>query len=50
MRAQQQRELGVLEERLRAQHMSEAESLQVQQQDELEELQLKQQEQVCEFG
>ncbi|KAG8001889.1 Microtubule-associated tumor suppressor candidate 2 [Nibea albiflora] len=46
LRAQQQRELGALEERLKSRHMAETESLQVQQRGELEELRLKQQEQV----
>ncbi|XP_068601880.1 microtubule-associated tumor suppressor candidate 2 [Brachionichthys hirsutus] len=46
LRAQQQRELGALEERLKARHMAETESLQAQQQSELEELTFKQQEQI----
>uniref|UniRef100_A0A3B5ANU3 Microtubule associated tumor suppressor candidate 2a n=1 Tax=Stegastes partitus TaxID=144197 RepID=A0A3B5ANU3_9TELE len=46
LRAQQQRELGALEERLKAQHMDETENLQAQQRAELEELRFKQQEQV----
>uniref|UniRef100_A0A8D0D8K4 Microtubule associated scaffold protein 2 n=1 Tax=Sander lucioperca TaxID=283035 RepID=A0A8D0D8K4_SANLU len=49
LRAQQQRELGVLEERLKAQHVAQTESLQAQQRAELEELRVKQQEQVCEM-
>uniref|UniRef100_A0A8C6LQK2 Microtubule associated tumor suppressor candidate 2 n=1 Tax=Nothobranchius furzeri TaxID=105023 RepID=A0A8C6LQK2_NOTFU len=49
LRAQQQRELGALEERLKARHMDEARSLQAQQQAELDELQFQQQEQVCEM-
>lgn len=47
LRAQQQQELGALEERLKAQHMAESEGLKAQQQAELEEIRLKQQEQVC---
>lgn len=47
LRAQQQKELGVLEERLKEQHVAEAKSLQAQQRAELEELRVKQQEQVC---
>lgn len=47
LRAQQQRELGALEERLKAQHTAETKNLQVQQRAELEELRVKQQEQVC---
>lgn len=46
LRAQQQRELGALEERLKAGHMAETESLRGQHQTELEELQFQQQEQV----
>ena len=46
LRAEQQKELGALEERLKAQHMNETESLQVQQRADLEELRFKQQEQV----
>lgn len=46
MRAQHQRELGALEERLKEQHRAETESLQAQQRGELEELRLEQQEQV----
>lgn len=46
LRAQQQRELGALEERLKAQHAAEAEILQAEQRRELEELRFKQQEQV----
>lgn len=46
MRAQHQRELGALEERLKAQHRAETASLQAQQRGELEELRLEQQEQV----
>uniref|UniRef100_A0A3B5ANW7 Uncharacterized protein n=1 Tax=Stegastes partitus TaxID=144197 RepID=A0A3B5ANW7_9TELE len=46
LRAQQQRELGALEERLKAQHMDQTENLQAQQRAELEELRFKQQEQV----
>ncbi|KAL7399917.1 hypothetical protein ABVT39_003661 [Epinephelus coioides] len=49
LRAQQQRELGVLEEQLKAQHIAEAESLQAQQRAELEELRVKQQEQIEEM-
>ncbi|XP_045929466.1 microtubule-associated tumor suppressor candidate 2 isoform X2 [Micropterus dolomieu] len=50
LRAQQQRELGALEERLKVQHMAETESLQAQQQAELEELRVKQQEQIEEMS
>ncbi|XP_044057390.1 microtubule-associated tumor suppressor candidate 2 isoform X2 [Siniperca chuatsi] len=50
LRAQQQRELGVLEERLKVQHIAEAESLQAQQRAELEELRVKQQEQIEEMS
>ncbi|XP_068570508.1 microtubule-associated tumor suppressor candidate 2 isoform X2 [Cebidichthys violaceus] len=50
LRAQQQRELGVLEERLKAQHVAEAKSLQAQQRAELEELRVKQQEQIEEMS
>ncbi|XP_029302772.1 microtubule-associated tumor suppressor candidate 2-like isoform X1 [Cottoperca gobio] len=46
LRAQQQRELGVLEERLKVQHMAEAKTLQAQQRAELDELRAKQQEQI----
>ncbi|XP_037837720.1 microtubule-associated tumor suppressor candidate 2 isoform X2 [Kryptolebias marmoratus] len=49
LRAQQQRELGALEERLKARHMDEAERLQVQQRAELEELSFRQQEQLEEM-
>nr|XP_015806821.2 microtubule-associated tumor suppressor candidate 2 isoform X1 [Nothobranchius furzeri] len=49
LRAQQQRELGALEERLKARHMDEARSLQAQQQAELDELQFQQQEQLEEM-
>ncbi|XP_074535089.1 microtubule-associated tumor suppressor candidate 2 isoform X2 [Halichoeres trimaculatus] len=49
LRAKQQRELGALEERLKAQHMAEAESLQAEHQGELEELRFKQQEQIEEM-
>lgn len=45
--AQQQRELGALEERLKAGHADETERLQVQQRAELEELRFSQREQVC---
>uniref|UniRef100_I3JE43 Microtubule associated scaffold protein 2 n=1 Tax=Oreochromis niloticus TaxID=8128 RepID=I3JE43_ORENI len=47
LRAQQQKELGALEERLKAQHVDETNSLQALQRAELEELHFKQQEQVC---
>ncbi|KAA8594009.1 hypothetical protein FQN60_004843 [Etheostoma spectabile] len=47
LRAQQQRELGVLEERLKVQHGAQVESLQAQQRAELEELRVKQQEQMA---
>lgn len=50
LRAQQQKELGALEERLKVRHMAEAESLQVQHREELEELRFKQQEQVCVYS
>ncbi|XP_028428631.1 microtubule-associated tumor suppressor candidate 2 [Perca flavescens] len=50
LRAQQQRELGVLEERLKAQHVAQTESLQAQQRAELEELRVKQQEQIEEMS
>ncbi|XP_035535519.1 microtubule-associated tumor suppressor candidate 2 [Morone saxatilis] len=50
LRAQQQRELGVLEKRLKAQHTAEAKSLQAQQRGELEELRFKQQEQIEEMS
>ncbi|KAM6932783.1 microtubule-associated tumor suppressor candidate 2 [Lycodopsis pacificus] len=50
LRAQQQRELGVLEERLKAQHLAKAKSLQAQQRAELEELRVKQQEQIEEMS
>uniref|UniRef100_A0A8C3A0M0 Microtubule associated scaffold protein 2 n=1 Tax=Cyclopterus lumpus TaxID=8103 RepID=A0A8C3A0M0_CYCLU len=46
LRAQQQRELGVLEERLKTQHVAEAKSLQAQLRAELEDLRVRQQEQV----
>lgn len=46
LRAQQQRELGALEERLKAQHMAECKSLKAQQYAELQDLRVKQQEQV----
>uniref|UniRef100_A0A1A8G6K9 Microtubule associated tumor suppressor candidate 2 n=1 Tax=Nothobranchius korthausae TaxID=1143690 RepID=A0A1A8G6K9_9TELE len=49
LRAQQQRDLGALEERLKARHMDEARSLQAQQQAELDELQFQQQEQLEEM-
>lgn len=49
LRAQQQRELGVLEERLKTQHVAEAKSLQAQLGAELEELRVRQKEQVCVF-
>uniref|UniRef100_A0A1A7YWZ0 Microtubule associated tumor suppressor candidate 2 n=1 Tax=Iconisemion striatum TaxID=60296 RepID=A0A1A7YWZ0_9TELE len=49
LRAQQQRELGALEERLKARHMDETRSLQAQQRAELEELQFQQQEQLEEM-
>uniref|UniRef100_A0A3B4H7L2 Microtubule associated scaffold protein 2 n=1 Tax=Pundamilia nyererei TaxID=303518 RepID=A0A3B4H7L2_9CICH len=47
LRAQQQKELGALEERLKTQHVDETNSLQALQRAELEELHFKQQEQVC---
>uniref|UniRef100_A0A672ZK62 Microtubule associated tumor suppressor candidate 2 n=1 Tax=Sphaeramia orbicularis TaxID=375764 RepID=A0A672ZK62_9TELE len=47
LRAQQQRELGALEERLKVQHSTETERLQAQQRAELQELRSKQQQQVC---
>nr|XP_040040671.1 microtubule-associated tumor suppressor candidate 2 isoform X2 [Gasterosteus aculeatus aculeatus] len=50
LRAQQQRELGRLEERLKAKHAAEAKSLQAQQRDELEELRVQQQEQIEEMS
>ncbi|XP_037630299.1 microtubule-associated tumor suppressor candidate 2 isoform X4 [Sebastes umbrosus] len=50
LRAQQQRELGVLEERLKAQHVAEAQSLQAEQRAELEELRVQQQEQIEEMS
>ncbi|XP_069563470.1 microtubule-associated tumor suppressor candidate 2 isoform X5 [Brachyistius frenatus] len=50
LRAQQQRELGALEERLKAQHLDETESLQAQQRAELQELRFKQQEQLEEMS
>lgn len=50
LRAQQQKELGALEERLKAQHTDETESLQARQQAELEELRSKQQEQLEEMS
>lgn len=46
LQAQQQRELGALEQRLKARHMDETERLRVQQRDELEELRFRQEEQV----
>lgn len=46
LQVQQQRELGALEERLKAQHMDETQSLQAQQRAELKELRFTQQEQV----
>ncbi|XP_044210864.1 microtubule-associated tumor suppressor candidate 2 isoform X2 [Thunnus albacares] len=49
LRAQQQKELGALEERLKAQHTTESKSLQAQQRAELEELRVKQQEQIEEM-
>ncbi|XP_072248191.1 microtubule-associated tumor suppressor candidate 2 homolog isoform X2 [Leuresthes tenuis] len=49
LRAEQQKELGALEERLKAQHMNETESLQAQQRVDLEELRFKQQEQLEEM-
>ncbi|XP_053176157.1 microtubule-associated tumor suppressor candidate 2 [Scomber japonicus] len=49
LRAQQQRELGALEERLKAQHMAECKSLKAQQYAELQDLRVKQQEQVEEM-
>ncbi|CAJ1065125.1 microtubule-associated tumor suppressor candidate 2 isoform X2 [Xyrichtys novacula] len=49
LRAKQQRELGALEERLKAEHMAEAASLQVQHKGELEDLRFKQQEQIDEM-
>ncbi|XP_030600068.1 microtubule-associated tumor suppressor candidate 2 [Archocentrus centrarchus] len=50
LRAQQQKELGALEERLKAQHTDETESLQGRQQAELEELRFNQQEQLEEMS
>ncbi|KAK5868922.1 hypothetical protein PBY51_009894 [Eleginops maclovinus] len=50
LRAQQQKELGVLEERLKAQHQAEAKSLQAQQRTELQELRKKQREQIEEMS
>ncbi|XP_070685442.1 microtubule-associated tumor suppressor candidate 2 [Pempheris klunzingeri] len=50
LRAQQQRELGALEERLKARHVAEAKSLRAQQQGELEELRLEQQQQIEEMS
>ncbi|XP_069017301.1 microtubule-associated tumor suppressor candidate 2 isoform X1 [Embiotoca jacksoni] len=50
LRAQQQRELGALEERLKAQHLDETESLQAQQRAELQELRFRQQEQLEEMS
>ncbi|XP_056297419.1 microtubule-associated tumor suppressor candidate 2-like isoform X1 [Pseudoliparis swirei] len=50
LRAQQQRELGVLEERLKTQHVAEAKSLQAQLGAELEELRVRQKEQIEEMG
>ncbi|XP_023118522.2 microtubule-associated tumor suppressor candidate 2 isoform X2 [Amphiprion ocellaris] len=50
LRAQQQRELGALEERLKAKHMDETKSLQAQQRAELEELRFKQQDQLEEMS
>uniref|UniRef100_A0A3P9MBC3 Cilia- and flagella-associated protein 157 n=1 Tax=Oryzias latipes TaxID=8090 RepID=A0A3P9MBC3_ORYLA len=49
LRTQQQRELGALEERLKAEHLDETEKLQAQQQAELGELQFRQQEQLEEM-
>ncbi|XP_034557477.1 microtubule-associated tumor suppressor candidate 2 isoform X2 [Notolabrus celidotus] len=50
LRAKQQRELGALEERLKAQHTAEAKSLQAEHRGELEELRFKQQEQLEEMS
>ncbi|XP_005926564.1 microtubule-associated tumor suppressor candidate 2 isoform X3 [Haplochromis burtoni] len=50
LRAQQQKELGALEERLKAQHVDETNSLQALQRAELEELHFKQQEQLEEMS
>ncbi|XP_051813648.1 microtubule-associated tumor suppressor candidate 2-like isoform X2 [Acanthochromis polyacanthus] len=50
LRAHQQRELGALEERLKAKHMDETKSLQAQQRAELEELRFKQQDQLEEMS
>ncbi|XP_060901762.1 microtubule-associated tumor suppressor candidate 2 [Labrus mixtus] len=50
LRAKQQRELGALEERLKAQHTAKAKSLQAELRGELEELQFKQQEQIEEMS
>uniref|UniRef100_UPI0037E81E0B microtubule-associated tumor suppressor candidate 2 n=1 Tax=Semicossyphus pulcher TaxID=241346 RepID=UPI0037E81E0B len=50
LRAKQQRELGALEERLKAQHTAEAKSLKAQHRGELEELRFKQQEQLEEMS
>ncbi|KAK5905004.1 hypothetical protein CesoFtcFv8_006515 [Champsocephalus esox] len=50
LRAQQQKELGVLEERLKAQHQAEAQSLQANQRAELQELRKKQREQIEEMS
>ncbi|XP_034404908.1 microtubule-associated tumor suppressor candidate 2 [Cyclopterus lumpus] len=50
LRAQQQRELGVLEERLKTQHVAEAKSLQAQLRAELEDLRVRQQEQIEEMS
>ncbi|XP_068440575.1 microtubule-associated tumor suppressor candidate 2 homolog isoform X2 [Clinocottus analis] len=50
LRAQQQRELGVLEERLKTQHVAQTKGLQAQQRAELEELRATQQEQIEEMS
>ncbi|GLD53515.1 microtubule-associated tumor suppressor candidate 2 isoform X1 [Lates japonicus] len=50
LRAQQQRELGALEERLKVQHVAETGSLRAQQRAELQELRVKQQEQIEEMS
>ncbi|CAN9511021.1 unnamed protein product [Ophioblennius macclurei] len=50
LRAQQQRELGALEERLKTQHVEQTKNLQAQQRAELEELRFKQQEQLEEMS
>ncbi|XP_033968956.1 microtubule-associated tumor suppressor candidate 2-like isoform X1 [Trematomus bernacchii] len=50
LRAQQQKELGVLEERLKAQHQAEGQSLQANQRAELQKLRKKQREQIEEMS